>query len=187
MFQKKRLLFVIGKHIAKALGAIILALTITFFMARQISNIGDSLAEKRRLAYAIERRQEVASGLRQAFKIVGENDAQIERALPPADDILDFVTLLESLARERSIEQTYKFGTPASIGSSDQGVSLVSIDYTLTLRTNVSNLLAYLKRLEKVSYFTAISSLAINNQGSFGLEGDSSVQVQAQLYGRQIK
>lgn len=181
MFEKRILIFTIGKYILRAIGAVSIAVLIVFFLSTHISRIGDALSEKRKLAFLIESRQEVASLLRETFNQIGDSDSKIERALPPADNILEFVGALESLANQYGLVQTFQFSTPVSMPQNGQR-PISSTDYTLQLNGNIFTLLSYLKDFEALPYFSGISSISLTAPADRGWEGQSLITIKAQLY-----
>lgn len=186
MLNKKQLLTAILKHTLKTGGIIIIAIILIVFAGKQIIKIANSLQEKMVLSSVLEKRNETSLKLREDFKLVGEKNKKIEAALPSADNILEFVGILESLAKGRSLNQTVKFNSPAPLAAVINDLKLSSIDYSIVLDGNISTLIDYLKDFEKLPYFSGISSITVNATPPEGWGGKSSIFIQAKLYVKDI-
>jgi hypothetical protein len=176
MFNKKQLIAMILQNLLKITLAAAISILIIFFTGKQISKIGESLAEKRTLAFILEKRSETMVKLREDFKKVEAGQKKIKNAIPPVNNILGFVDALESLGKKHPIEQSLKFNVPVPAGD-----ELYRIDYNLSLKANISTLIDYLKSFEKMPYFTGINTISLS-AGASGWENDSSVSMQAKLY-----
>ena len=173
MFNKKQLIFSILRILAKAGIAVVVAAVVVGFSSRQISKISDSLAEQRAAVFTLERRNETVSQIREDFKIIGNADAKIEAAFPSRDNIIEFVTALERTASQNAVQQSLSFGVPVNN----------SIDYGINLTANINTLINYLKTFEKLSYFTAVSSVNLS-ASSAGWESNSSISMRAKVYAK---
>ncbi|MBI4812412.1 hypothetical protein HY798_03170 [Candidatus Falkowbacteria bacterium] len=171
MFNKKQLFFAVSKQLLRAGAVIFVAFLAIIFFSRQISKISRSIAEQRSLSSVLEKRNDTLAQLRKDFEVIDGFDAKIENAIPPVDNILDFVSSLEDLAETNSIDQTLSFESPVSS----------SINYGINLNGNIISLIKYLKSFEKLPYFTAISS--INLSAPYGdWNGNSSVSLRAKVH-----
>lgn len=184
MFNRKQLTLVIAQKLMKAVVAAFIAILIVVFISSQIVKIGDTIQKKRTLSYILEKKSETIDNLRQSFNKIGDGDKRVKDALPTADNILDFVAALESLAASTSLQQSTHFGTPVPTAITSGNISVSSIDYGTTLNGNISTLINYLKGHEKLPYFSGISSITLNTASDKGWEGDSSVTIQAKIYTR---
>lgn len=184
MFQQKQLTLTIIKKLSRALVALVIAVLIVVFLSGQIDKIGSGIQKKRTLSYILEKRTETIDNLRLSFTKVGDVDKRIKDALPTADNILDFVAALESLAASTSLQQSTRFGSPVPTAISSGGITLSAIDYSTTLNGNVATLTNYLKGFEKLPYFSSITAISINAGSSKGWDGDSTVSIQAKVYTR---
>lgn len=182
MFNKRQLLIDIAKDLAIMITAITIAAFVVAFFSKQITTIGNALIEKKKLSIVLEKRGELLAGLKQDFSIVGEGDQHIKEAFPPSDDIFSFVAVLENLASQTAIEQTYHFGVPVPAQSVGNAVPLSVIDYSITAKGNVRTLIGYLKEFEKLPYFSGISNITISGSGERGWEDSAQATMQARVY-----
>lgn len=166
----KYLLLTISKYALRAVIPAIIAVFMITFLKEKIILISRSVVEQRTLSMVLERRSETLSKLKNDFDAVGEVDEKIKGAMPPADNILDFVAALESMASKHSIQQSLNFNTPSDS----------SIDYSINLSGNVFALISYLKDFEKLPYLTGVNSVNIVSQGDW--TDSSSVYLAAKLY-----
>ena len=147
-----------------------MAILLIIFFSQQIVKISNSLFEQRATAFILERRNDAIGQLREDFKAIGESDNKIKNAFPPADNILDFISAMETLANSHSIPQSLRFGALAGD----------YIDYNIQLNANISIFINYLKSFEKLSYFTSISGISLSSSGD--LMGDSAISLGARIY-----
>lgn len=181
MLKERELILTIGRNLLKAAATAIAAVFLVLFLSGQISKISESIVKNKRTTFLLEKRTETLSELRNNLKIIGDNEKKIEEAMPPVDNILDFVAALEAVASENSLQQSLKFGTPVQVTAGQ----IYSIDYYVTLNGNVVTLLNYLKRFEQLPYVTGISRINLQASTPRGWEDDSSVSIQGKLYVRQ--
>ncbi|MEK9154834.1 MAG: hypothetical protein AAB596_02090 [Patescibacteria group bacterium] len=171
MPSKNKVFTIIFKNFLKAVAAIIIAIIALLFFSRQIVKISESLAEQRASAFILEKKNDVITQLSEDFNLIGDADKKIENAFPPAENILGFVAALETLSNQTSLNQVLSFGTPV----------VSSIDYNIKLSGNISNLISYLKRFEKLPYFTEISSINLS-ASSGNWENDSLISLEAKIH-----
>lgn len=171
MFNKKQLIFIIIRHLFRAVIAALVALALILFLSRQIKKISDSINEQRVLAAVLEKRNENLSRLREEFFLIGNIEEKINSALPPADNILEFVVALEDLSAAGSLTQTFNFGSPVNS----------QIDYSISLGAGISALTDYLKGFEKLPYFTSVSGLNLSALAG-DWQGNSLITLKAKLY-----
>ncbi|MEK7149896.1 MAG: hypothetical protein AAB757_02920 [Patescibacteria group bacterium] len=184
MFNKKQIIVIVSKHLVKAALAAVIASVIIFIISGQISKIGNSLSEKRKLSLILQKRSETTEKIRENFKIIGDNEQKIKNSLPRTDNILDFIAALESLASKNAVQQSYRFGVP-TVFINQNNLNVASIDYNLNLTGNIVILINYLKDFENLPYFTGISSISVSSPPDRGWEANSSISIQAKLYARQ--
>lgn len=182
MFKEKELILIISRNLLKSAITAIIAVFVVLFLSGQISKISESIVKNKRTAFILEKRNETISNLRNDLKLIGDNERKIEDAMPPVDNILDFVAALENLASQNSLQQSLKFGTPSQVVAGQ----ISSIDYYITLNNgNTATLLNYLKRFERLPYVTGISTINLQALTARGWEDNSSVSIQGKIYVRQ--
>lgn len=170
-------------QLVKAIVVSAISITISLLFANEISKIGNLIIEKRKLAMVMEKRSTIISKIRSDLRVVNDNQKIIENALPPKDNILDFVSSLENIANKNSLQYSYKFGTPSA--PSTQGeFNISTIDYSLNINGNIFTLINYLKDFEKLKYFTGINSITLSAPQDTGWDGNSTMTIQAKLYSR---
>ena len=182
MFTEKQLTLNIIKNVGLALAGIAAAVIIISIIGRQISSISSALHQKAKLTKVLENRNSDLLALEQKVAPLGSADVQIKNALPPSDDILGFVSAMESVAAEYGLKHSLRFSTPVPVpASAGTQLPLSSIDYTLTLNGHINILINYLKKFEKLPFFTHITSIDFT-AGPAGWETESAVTIQAKLY-----
>lgn len=180
MFNKKQLILTILKSSVKAALVIAIAIVVILFSVRQIKKISASLEQKVTLNSIIEQKSETALKLKNDFEVVGDRDKKIEEALIPAENVLEFVGILENLATRHALQQTLRFSSPVPVESS--AMKLSSIGYDVSLSGNIAALTGYLKDFEKLPYFTGISSVNLNTASPQGWNDVSTITIQAKIY-----
>lgn len=156
---------------AKAAAAVILASLACVFLAAKIDKVSRSLQQQRILTLVMEKRSETLSKLKDDFKITGGAEEKINDALPPADNILDFVAALEALAKDNSVVQILSFESPSNL----------TINYGINISGNVDSLINYLKDFEKLPYFTGVSGLNLTAPNG-DWRSNSSATLAAKVY-----
>ena len=183
MFERKQLQKQLFSYLLRIAVAVLMGVIIIHIASGQITKISTSLAEKKRLSLLLQRKSETTRQLAQDLAVVGDNDKKILAALPPAQNILDFIGVLDNLAAKNSIKQTTKFNTPVPVSpEGGEGISIQKIDYSISLSGNVFTLMSYLKDFENLPYFTKINSFNIQGGSSLGWEGESTISIQAIVY-----
>lgn len=181
MFTTKNLLIVIGKNMGIAIAGIVAAYAIIALLNSEILSLTGAVIKNRSLANTLASRTELFTILKRDAEIVGSNDAVIERAFIPSDNILDFVAALESLALKNSVTQNFRFNSPTR-ATEAASIPLAEISYTSNLSTNILTLTNYLKDFERLPYFTQIEGLSLTAQDKGGWSGTSQASINAKLY-----
>lgn len=164
--------------------AIVLAIIIIFFFSNRISKVSNSLAEKKKISFILEKRNSNLEKIKEGFSALEESafDGKniIEEALPPINNILGFTSALKDLASQNSLQQSLKFSSPIPLQEVGK-INIYSIDYAITLNGGISSLINYLKSFEKMPYFSGISEITLNAPPT-GWESNSSILMKAKLY-----
>lgn len=182
MFDKKQLVFTIVRHAVRAVVVAVLALIVIVVLSRRIAHLGEELAENKRLIFLLSNKSDVTERLRTDFALVGNVDKALESAFPRAENLLVFIAALESLATEKSVQQSLKFADPVPFAIEGSETGVLGIDYNATMSGNIVTFLNYLRGFERLPYFTGISGISITSPGSRGWEEDSTISFQAKVY-----
>lgn len=183
MFERTNFRKLILSYFLRILGSVAVASIIISVCAGRITEISQSLADKKRLAIILEQKNETLDQLEKDLTIIGQNEKRIREALPPSYNILDFISDLDSLAARTAVKQTTRFGTPSPLNVGEtEGVSIAKIDYGISLSGNIFTLQSYLRNFENLPYFTKIDSFSIQSGNELGWEGESSVTINATLF-----
>lgn len=181
MFTTKNLLILIGRHAAIALAAISVAALASYFLAREITRVSLGAIQNRHLAATLEKRTELFSTLARDAQTVGTNDVLFDHAFLSSDNILEFISVIESIALKNGTTQSFHFENPVPTPT-QAPFPLSTIGYSNTLSLNVFVLANYLKDFEHLPYFTKIENLTITTGDPAGWRGASSVSFHATLY-----
>lgn len=175
MFNRKQLIIIIVKEIIKTLVVLGLAIAAISYLEGQIGKISKTLEEQHVGASILETKTDAISKLRQDFMRIGDADKAIAKAVPPADDILDFVSALDSLSAQNSLVQNINYSTPVV------GPDGTYIDYSISSNGNIVSLIGYLRSHERLPYLTYIKSIVMGAQGN-NWEGDSRIELSGRLF-----
>jgi Tfp pilus assembly protein PilO len=183
---RKQVLTILARQAGIAVLAIILAVSINFFTGKAIDKISDSLSQKERLSKTLTLRIENIQQLKNSLALLGDNDQKIQEVYPPADNILAFVSALDSIAKQNSLQQNLRFGnfTPTTDAG---GISVVKTDYTINLNGTINTLSAYLEQMEKLPFAATIGSVNLLAAPPNGWNGNSSITINGTLYARQTQ
>lgn len=183
MFTKRNLFMLLGKHAIIAVSAILVAIISVWLISREITRVSDTVVKNRQLAEKLGHRTELFSVLEHDADIVGENDAVIESAFPQAENLPEFIVVLENLASKNNTTHAFHL---ASFAGAPQSAPfpLSSIEYQDSVSLNIYSFVKYLKDFENLPYFTKINSLSFTSQGSTGWRGAGSASFSATLYAK---
>jgi len=181
MFTNKNLLNLAIRQAIVAIGAILIAVAVWWFLSAQINTTSDAILKNRETADNFDQRTELLFSLKQDSVLVGQNDVLIDNALLDSDDILEFTDALENISTRYKIAQTFAFDTPVPPSFSTP-IKLSAIDYNAKITANVSTFKNYLVDFEKLPYFSKINGITITTQDKAGWENNSSVSFDATLF-----
>lgn len=182
MFTTRNLLIFIARHAVIAFGTMGVAFLLIIFFANKIETIADTIVKNRTLATTLEKRTELLSTLKHDRALIGENDKKIEGAFLRADNILEFIAVLEDLALRNGVTQAFSFSVPTPTEYS-ASFPVSAITYSNTINGTATTITQYLKEFESLPYFTKINSMNISSQDkTLGIRGQSSVSYQASLF-----
>ncbi len=183
MFTTKNLLILIGRHAIIALVAASLASLSVWFLSREIERVADGVVQNNRIASTLEKRTDLFMVLQRDAEIVGTNDILIDRAFIPSDNILEFVSVFDSLAIKNSVSQNFNFDIPTS-STVASPFPLSTVTYGNTISINLLTLSSYLKDFERLPYFTKIESLSMSSQDPAGLRSSGTASFRAVFYAK---
>lgn len=188
MFTKKNLFILVGRHALIMFAAVGITIIVLLFFTKKIELITSTVIKNRNLVSMLEKRTELFSTLKRDTLLVGTNDKQIESAFPPADNILEFISVLDSLALKNGVTQSFHFDNPTPASDITAPFPLSIIGYSNSISGgNVSFLSNYLKGFEGLPYFTKINSLNITSSDETGWHGASTASFRAVLYTKAIQ
>lgn len=183
MFTTRNLIVLIGRHAIIAAVAVAIAAVASYLLTREIARVSDAVVQNRHLATTLEKRTELFSTLARDAQVVGTNDIVIERAFISSDNILEFISSLESLALKNGATQSFHFDNPIP-SPVPAPFPLSTIGYTNSLSLNVLAFANYLKDFDTLPYFTKIESLTITSGDPAGWRGTSNISFRATLYAK---
>lgn len=182
MFNKKQLIYAIIPHILKAVIAIGIALVIVSFFGARITTIEVTLKERKAMTFALRQRSETTATLRNMFGIIGESDGKIRDAFPITDNVLEFVTAVETLAGQNTMQQSLKFAAPDLPISETASLTVIPVGYTMTTNGTVATLANYLRQFEALPYFAGVHAMTLSTASPKGWDDNSSITIQGTLY-----
>ncbi|MFA5997407.1 MAG: hypothetical protein WC791_02850 [Candidatus Paceibacterota bacterium] len=172
MFTTKNLFKIFGKHFLIAIGAILIAVVSISILSGKIVQISASAAKNRQQASMLSQQTAMLANLKHEVEIIGSNETVFNNAFIPSNNILAFVSVLESLALRNGLTESFHFSSPIPL---DLGTSLLlnTIGYQNTISTNVPAFINYLKDYESLPYFTKIDSINITSSNGNWLESSN--------------
>lgn len=182
MANKKQLLYAMMPHILKAVIAIGVAVMIVSIFSERITKIGLTLSEKRVMTLALQKRSETVATLRDTFAAIGNSDQRIRDAFLTTDNVLEFVTAVETIGNQNSMQQSLKFGVPEPPLVETSTIIIIPVSYTITANGTITTLSNYMHQFEALSYFAGIRSITISTGSPKGWEDTSTITIQGTLY-----
>ena len=181
MFSTRNLFKIAGKHLLIAGVSIFCASLLVLVISNQITKVAKKEATDRNLATLLSERATLLSSIKHESTVIGNNDKIIEAAFVPSNNILDFVSILESLALKHSIMQSFSFSSPV-VEDAGAIFPVANIIYQNNLSANINVFVSYLKDFENLSYFTKIDTLNITSPN--GWQDRSTISYGATVAGR---
>lgn len=186
MFTTKNLLILIIRNALISLIFVAISVGIIFFVNNKIERITNTIVLNHKLEAKLKQWTEFSAKLESDTQIIGKNDALISKAFIPLNNISEFTNVLDNLATNNKILQTYHFDTPTAPAESGE-FSTSTVSYANTLTTDVSTFSKYLKDFEKLPYFTKIEGFNITSQDANGWTGTSTITLKALLLTQTIQ
>ncbi len=181
MFTLRNLFLIIIRHMLIACSVVLLCLICIILISEEIEKVADSVAKNRKLASSLEQRTTLLTQLTKDASLIGNNQTIINHAFVPSDNIIEFISALESIALKNGITQTFRFSSPVS-AAIPAPFPLNTISYQNTLTTNLPTFIQYLKDLENLPFFTKVDNIAIRAESAEGLAGVTSSVFNATIY-----
>ncbi|HCI05707.1 MAG: hypothetical protein UX26_C0002G0020 [Parcubacteria group bacterium GW2011_GWC1_45_9] len=173
----------IFKSLIFALAVGSLGFTLVGFISGDIEKKTNSFAEKEKLAHLLATRNETAEELKSGLALIGGNEERMKNAYPPADNILDFVGAVESLASQANLYQTIRFNEPVPAPEIlESPFPVFRTDFNIALTGTVVTLISYLEQFEKLPYLAKISSINVSASPVRGWEDASTFSIVGTLY-----
>lgn len=182
MFNKKQLIYAIAPHILKALIAAGLTIAIVSFFSTRITTMGVTLNEKKVMTLILQNRNESTAALRNTFENIGESDKKIRDAFLATDNVLEFVSAVETLGTQSFLRQTLRFSTPELPIAETAAITIIPVGYAITANGTAATLERYLQQFETMSYFAGIRSITLSTGSPKGWEDESAITLQGTLY-----
>ncbi len=183
MFTLKNILILILRNTIISIVVISISIAGIIFISKKIEKISDSSATNNHLKTELAKGAVLLEVFNYDTQIIGTNYTKIENAFVPTDNILSFIDTLDNLLNTNSTKQVYNFGTPIE-SSISAPFPISTISYTNNFTGNISTFSNYLKRFEKLQYFTKIDKFTISSQDKSGWLGASTISFNATLYAK---
>ena len=182
MPSKSQTIKLIIRNAAEACAALIICGVLIFIASGQISNTVGSISKIKVTSMEASYRSVAMSQLQNQLAIIDGNDTKINNALMHENNIIPFVSALNSLAGKDSLQQSYNFSTPVPYASQGN-LNIYSIAYSMNLTGNVNAFMKYLTDFQNLPYFTNIASMSISAPSGWGQ--NSAMSISATLYVQQ--
>lgn len=184
MITKKQLTLIMIRNLVIIAIFAGVALSVVIYSANQMSQISNSVNEKKKISFALQKRSETYSNLKNEFSVLGNTEKALEGALVPSDDISNFISAIEALGVKNGVNQSYKFGA-VNQATEQGGITVSNIDYSIKIRATMQSAILYLKNFEDMPYFSSILNISVTPNTAEGLNGVSDVLLNARLYTKQ--
>lgn len=180
LFQRSQLMRIVAVNTLKIAAAAGVSLGICWFSAQRITQITESITNLRTLAAVSERRTESTAKLRADLASLAPIESALKQALIGAEDTLEFIATLESIASQATMTQRVRFGSPIPFSGTMLPVS--TLDFTAELSGTKQTLARYFSLLETARYYTSINSISLNATTDRGWNGLSNIVLSGKLY-----
>jgi hypothetical protein len=169
----------------KGLTFVLFAFILSWFFVSKIKNISDSLHTQKRLTLILQTKQSYKNTLMEEYEQIKKHIPSIENALPKDENILDFLSAIESISKQQSVEQNLKFTGTAPAEESSPEFPINSLSFTYTANGNIFVAIETLKAFEKLPFSSKIEGFSISSPATKeGWKETSSFIIQGKLYAR---
>jgi hypothetical protein len=182
MLNSKNIFLIIIKKLFIALVFALAATAVIYFLQGQITGIGKSIVQKKKLSAIFAKREEMRSQMAKDLESVQDHSTQINDAVLPTDNVLEFVSALDTVAAQNSIKYTIGFGTPVAVSILPGGSNLYAVDISLNLTANAFTLANFLRDYDKMPYFASANIINIVAPSAAGWDDPSTVSIQGKVY-----
>lgn len=169
-------------------GSIMLAAVLIWLISGQIRSSVDKVVANNELNATLGLQNNVVAQLRGQYLRVADNERLIRAALLPSDNVLEFVTALESISAKDSVTQSIHFDVPKDAGETiaEPAANLEQIAFTLTIQGNIFTFIRFLSDLERLPYFIKVEGIAIGATAAGGWQNTSNIVLRGTLYTQNI-
>lgn len=168
----------ISKPVARAIIFIVISFVACLYFAGRINRISADTADKKEMLFLSQNSQEQFTLLKEDYQKVFPYLDRVNDIFPSSENLLPFISEMESLALASGIQQSFKFESTGLQPAPDLGLNKIA--FNIMLSGNMPQFLAYLDKLEKAPYFLQINSLAIT--ASQTIESHGQMSVRGNLY-----
>jgi Tfp pilus assembly protein PilO len=185
MLTKKKLLALIGTDASVALGAMLCATVAVWLVGGAITFTADTVVEQKKLSATLEMRSGIIAQLMQDAARSRGAQERVDAALLPANNVLEFVGAVESMALKDNVTASLRFDTPSELGETvgTPPRHIVQVPFTISVQANIFTFLQYVKDVESLPYFTRIESISITGAEG-GWQNTSNISIRGTLYTR---
>lgn len=151
-----------------------LAVLIIVFAAQKISKESKALTAKRSNFVIWENRGERLVILQKDYKKIEKAVPYLSALLPTEDQLINFISTIESTAKETNNQQSFNFAGGINEARGDEPKN---INFTINLQGNINSFIAYLKKIQTIPFyikiinFNVIGGQGLNNQSQMNLLG----------------
>lgn len=186
MITRKKLFTQVGINAAISCTAVFIAVVAIWFVNNGITATAEKIVEQKKLSATLAMRNQVVAKLIADAKQSRGAKERIEAALLPANNVLEFVGAVESMALKDNITASLRFDTPAELPElvGNPLKHVYQIPFTLSVQGNILTFVQYLKDIEALPYFTKITAISISASQGGGWLDTSNISVRGILFTR---
>lgn len=184
MFKDKLYIAILKRLIVPAI-AIAIAASSALYFGGKLKNVTRDIAQQRTAALVLEKRVDrIASIKAQLAKINSAGGPKLENALPQSESLSDILASLRARPPAGAKQFEVRF-EPGTVFAEKRGsLSIETVAYSITMISNASIAMQYIKTLESLPYFAPISELYLNSvlapKGI--LDNNTTVRIRGKIY-----
>ena len=177
LFAKKQLTRRLAVQSMQTIAAGAAAVIVIGFVTKPIVKIADSIEQERRMEMRVEEKMQNSAIVRRELEETGTIEDKIKNAFLTVDSIGEFISALENLSNQHSLQQSLKFGSskPATTAG------ILEIEFTVQLNGNILTLTSYLNDFERLPYFAAVRGITVSAPQQ-GWTNDSTIALSGVVY-----
>jgi Tfp pilus assembly protein PilO len=155
----------------------VLCLAAIILIGRKITSDSKAMADLRADSVMQQNEGERLIMLQNDYKKIADNIDYVNNLLPTEDQLINFLSTIEKIAKETNNAETFHFSGDINQGSNSEPRN---INFTIDLQGDISSFIAFLEKLKIIPYYVRINSFNIGS--GQGISSKSQINLSGRVY-----